>query len=104
MIETRRDSNGATLGGPRYDPRSYDERQIARAGMFSPAQQRAIADAVQQILRNAGAPELPGGEISFRLFVKGADPDTYADILNPGAPVARAPRAQSADTDHRVKG
>jgi hypothetical protein len=29
MNDTRRDSNGSTLGDPRHDPRSYDERQIA---------------------------------------------------------------------------
>ena len=40
--------------------------------MFSVRQKRGIADAVQQILRNTNHPELPEGEIQFRLIVSGA--------------------------------
>lgn len=54
--------------------------------MFSVAQKRAIADAVQQILRNTQHPELPAGEISFLLHVDGAEPWwSWADIRNNGA-------------------
>lgn len=37
--------------------------------MFSVAQKRAISEAVQKILRDTGHPELPAGEIKFRLIV-----------------------------------
>lgn len=50
--------------------------------MFSMAQKRQIADAVQQILRNTQHPELPAGEIFFTLHVDGAEPWSWADIKN----------------------
>jgi hypothetical protein len=53
--------------------------------MFSVAQKRRIADAVQQILRETNHPELPAGEISFRLHVDGAESWSWADIRNNGA-------------------
>lgn len=53
--------------------------------MFSVRQKREIADAVQQILRSTNHPELPEGEIEFRLHVAGAGPMAYADIRNNGA-------------------
>ena len=53
--------------------------------MFSIAQKRAIADAVQKILRDTNHPELPEGEIPFRLHVDGAEPWSWADIANNGA-------------------
>ncbi len=53
--------------------------------MFSVRQKREIADAVQQILRSTNHPELPEGEIEFRLHVAGAGRLDYADIHNNGA-------------------
>jgi hypothetical protein len=53
--------------------------------MFSVNQKRQIADAVQQILRDTGHPELPAGEIQFHLHVDGAESWSWADIRNNGA-------------------
>ena len=53
--------------------------------MFSIRQKREIADAVQRILRATNHPELPHGEIEFRLHVQGADSGCWADIRNNGA-------------------
>lgn len=53
--------------------------------MFSVAQKRAIADAVQQVLRNTQHPELPNGEIKFHLHVDGAESWSWADIHNNGS-------------------
>ena len=53
--------------------------------MFSVAQKRAIADAVQKILRDTGHPELPDHEIKFHLVVHGASPWSWAEIRNNGA-------------------
>ena len=53
--------------------------------MFSVAQKREIADAVQAILRRTKHPELPPGEISFHLHVDGAESWSWADIKNNGA-------------------
>lgn len=53
--------------------------------MFSVNEKRAIADAVQTILRDTKHPELPTGEISFQLRVDGAEPWLWADIQNNGA-------------------
>ncbi len=54
--------------------------------MFSTKTKRLIADAVQKILRATNDPELPQGEITFRLFVEGEDPSvSWADIRNNGA-------------------
>lgn len=53
--------------------------------MFSVRQKRAIADAVQRILRETGHPELPAGEIEFCLRVNGAEPWSYAEIHNNGS-------------------
>jgi len=53
--------------------------------MFSVQQKRAIADAVQKILRATNHPELPAGEIPFQLHVDGAEPWSWADIANNGA-------------------
>lgn len=50
--------------------------------MFSVAQKREIADAVQRVLRETGHPELPAGEISFHLHVNGAESWSWADIMN----------------------
>lgn len=53
--------------------------------MFSVAQKRSIADAVQKVLRDTNHPELPTGEIQFALHVDGAEPWSWADIRNNGA-------------------
>lgn len=53
--------------------------------MFSVAQKRQIADAVQLILRATNHPELPPGEIQFALHVDGAESWSWADIRNNGA-------------------
>jgi hypothetical protein len=53
--------------------------------MFSVAQKRAISDAVQKVLRETNHPELPGGEIQFRLSVEGRESWSWADIRNNGA-------------------
>lgn len=53
--------------------------------MFSTKQKRDIADAVQKVLRDTNHPELPKGEISFKLHVDGAESWSWADIQNNGA-------------------
>ena len=53
--------------------------------MFSVAQKRHIADAVQKILRETNHPELPAGEIDFMLQVAGAKSWSYAVIRNNSA-------------------
>jgi hypothetical protein len=52
--------------------------------MFSVRQKRAIAEAVQKILRDTNHPELPEGEIRFDLHVFGSTVLSYADIANNG--------------------
>lgn len=53
--------------------------------MFSVNQKRAIADAVQKVLRATNHPELPAGEIRFVLNVEGDELWSYAEIHNNGA-------------------
>ncbi len=53
--------------------------------MFSVRQKREIAEAIQAILRNTDHPELPTGEINFRLHVNGEKSWSWADIENNGA-------------------
>jgi hypothetical protein len=53
-------------------------------GMFSVRQKREIAEKIQQILRQTGHPELPGGEIRFLLHVQGSTMMSWADIHNNG--------------------
>lgn len=53
--------------------------------MFSVRQKREIAEAVQNILRASNHPELPSGEISFKLHVDGGEAWSWADIQNNGA-------------------
>ena len=50
--------------------------------MFSVQQKREISGAVQKILRDTNHPELPAGEISFSLHIKGAEQWSWADIRN----------------------
>lgn len=53
--------------------------------MFSVEQKRSISRAVQQVLRDTNHPELPTGEIQFKLHVDGAENWSWADIKNNGA-------------------
>lgn len=53
--------------------------------MFSVAEKRAIADAVQQVLRATNHTELPATEIQFELRVAGAEAWSWAIIRNNGA-------------------
>ncbi len=53
--------------------------------MFSVREKREIAEAVQRLLRATNHPELPRGEIRFRLHVDGAEVWSWADIQNNGA-------------------
>jgi hypothetical protein len=53
--------------------------------MFSVEQKRSIANAVQKILRDTGHPELPVGEIQFKLYVHGRFQWSWADIQNNAA-------------------
>lgn len=53
--------------------------------MFSVREKRDIADKVQAILRATNHPELPAGEIQFRLAVCGAESWSWANIRNNGA-------------------
>jgi len=53
--------------------------------MFSVRQKRAIAEAVQDILRSTQHPELPEGEIQFLLRVEGSESWSWAEIRNNGA-------------------
>lgn len=50
--------------------------------MFSVRQKRAIAEAVQKILRETNHPELPTSEIQFLLRVEGAENWSWAEIRN----------------------
>jgi hypothetical protein len=52
--------------------------------MFSIAQKRDIADKIQSILRETNHPELPEGEITFRIFIEGNEPWSWANITNNG--------------------
>lgn len=53
--------------------------------MFSMRQKREIAESIQLLLRATEHPELPDGEISFQLCVKGAQAWSYGNIENNGA-------------------
>lgn len=53
--------------------------------MFSAEEKAAIAEKVQQILRDTNHPELSENEINFTLFVEGAESWSWADIKNNGA-------------------
>lgn len=53
--------------------------------MFSIRQKREIASKTQSILRETAHPELPEGEIKFRIEVRGAEVWSYAVIENNGS-------------------
>lgn len=50
--------------------------------MFSIREKQEIAEKVQQALRATNHPELPDGEISFKLHVYGKESWSWADIEN----------------------
>jgi hypothetical protein len=58
---------------------------LAERTMFSVKEKRHIADAIQSILRATAHPELPEGEIQFRIHIDGAESWSWADIQNNGA-------------------
>ena len=53
--------------------------------MFSVRQKREIADKIQKALRETEHPELPEGEIPFKIHIWGEQSWSWADILNNGA-------------------
>ena len=53
--------------------------------MFSVAQKRHISEQIQQLLAETNHPELPTGEITFQIHIKGAQDWSWADIHNNGA-------------------
>jgi arginine utilization protein RocB len=46
------------------------------------SKKREIADAVEKILRNTNHPELPDGDINFKLHVEGAEDWSWVNIQN----------------------
>lgn len=74
--------------------------------MFSVEQKRHIAEAVQQVLRATGHPELPSTEIQFTLQVQGSESWSWAVIKNNGsvAQLGINPGTKSRHAvPHRVK-
>jgi len=69
--------------------------------MFSVRQKREISEAVQKILRGTNHPELPEGEITFHLQVKGAESWSWADIRNNGAVKSPAVNPHNEAQDRR---
>ncbi len=53
--------------------------------MFSCSQKRDISNDIQAILRDTNHPELPDGEIKFKIHIEGAESWSWADIENNGA-------------------
>ncbi len=53
--------------------------------MFSVRQKREIADKIQAVLRETNHPELPTGEITFSIQIRGAESWSWALIENNGA-------------------
>ncbi len=53
--------------------------------MFSVKQKRDISAKIQQIIRDTNHPELPEGEILFRIKIQGKESWSYADIQNNGS-------------------
>ena len=73
--------------------------------MFSVKQKRAISEAVQKILRDTNHPELPKGEIVFRLNVRGEKSWSWAEIKNNHAidkPTVN-PHNEAMDTDEDIQ-
>lgn len=58
-----------------------------------------ISEAVQQILRSTKHPELPAGEIQFRLLVQGAKQWSWANFYNNGAVTEPVPNEHNEKQD-----
>ena len=71
--------------------------------MFSVRQKREISEVIQKLLRDTGHPELPEGEISFLLQVKGNSPMSWAEIRNNGAVPVPDYNLHNEVTDSRQK-
>ena len=76
--------------------------------MFSTRQKTEIADSIQKILRETSHPELPEGEIKFKLHVEGAEDWSWADIRNNeaatfGGPTIAFLHNEFGDTDANNK-
>ena len=72
--------------------------------MFSVRQKRDIAEAVQNILRDTGHPELPKDEITFMLRVEGAEAWSWANIRNNGSATNPGvnPHNEAHDLGHKT--
>lgn len=53
--------------------------------MFSVRQKREIANKIQKIIRETNHPELPMGEIRFKIHIEGGHYLSWANIENNGA-------------------
>jgi hypothetical protein len=53
--------------------------------MFSCDQKRKISDLIQKVIRSTKHPELPEGEIKFKIHIEGKADWSWADIENNGA-------------------
>ncbi len=71
--------------------------------MFSVNQKRKISDAVQEILRATDHPELPEGEIRFRLYVEGRSVLSWAKIKNNGAILTPSVNSHNEAQDPETK-
>lgn len=69
--------------------------------MFSVRQKREIADKVQKVLRDTNHPELPKGEITFHLHIRGAASWSWADIRNNGAVTSPGVNLHNEVMDHK---
>jgi len=75
--------------------------------MFSVQQKREISDKIQKILRETNHPELPEGEIKFRIHIYGELFSlSYANIENNGGVLNPTinPHNEAQDPDSKNKG
>jgi len=70
--------------------------------MFSFRQKHAISHEIQKILRDTNHPELPEGEIKFRIHIEGAKPWQWAYIYNNSGALAAGinPHNEAMDPDN----
>ena len=71
--------------------------------MFSVRQKREIADAVEKILRDTNHPELPSGDINFKLHVEGDEDWSWANIQNNKSVPNPSVNEWNEKQDHKVK-
>lgn len=70
--------------------------------MFSVRQKREISEKIQTILRETNHPELPEGEIKFRIHVFGKEESrSYANIENNGAVINQSVNPHNEKQDPR---